>query len=207
MPKKLAILQAAQEIFGLHGYSATTMKMIAQQAGVAFGLVAHYYGNKESLFITAGFAMVDDLLAAVRQKTDDAYSGLDAVRLFVQSYLAFTLENRRTFPILIRCSPFSDVELPSERERIATKFMEIIRCIQEFVRQGQADGSIDPALPEEETAFLIYANIVGAVRTNMITPYSVPGLYAETVRYVTRALGGKVEDRLPAYLRPRSMVD
>lgn len=207
MPKKSAILQAAQEIFGLHGYSATTMKMIAQEAGVAFGLLAHYYGNKENLFITAGFAMVDDLLAAVRQKTASAYNGLDAVRLFVDSYLTFTLENRRTFPILIRCSPFSDVELPSERERIASKFMEIIHCIQEFVRLGQADGSVDSTLPEEETAFLVYANIVGAVRTSMITPYSVPGLYAETVRYVVRALGGKAENRLPVYLRPRSMVD
>lgn len=207
MPKKLTILQAAQKVFGQHGYSATTMKMIAQEAGVAFGLVAHYYVNKESLFITAGFAMIDDLLVAVRGKTADARNGLEGVRLFVEAYLDFTLQNRQTFPILIRCSPFSDVELPAERERIATKFMDIIDGIRVFVRQGQVDGSIDSSLPEEETAFLVYANIVGAVRTSMITPYDVPGLYHETVRYVVRAIGGKAEDWLPAYLRPRSMVD
>lgn len=207
MPKKMAILRAAQEVFGKHGYSATTMKMIAQEAGVAFGLVAHYYGNKESLFITAGFTMVDDLLAAVRGRTAAAADGLDAVRLFVQGYLDFTLANRRTFPILIRCSPFSDVELPSEREHIAAKFREIIATIQEFVRQGQSDGSISASLPEEETAFLVYANIVGAVRTKLITPYEIPGLYAETGRYVVRALGGKNAERRPAYLRPQSMVD
>ncbi len=207
MPKKTAILHSAQEIFGRHGYSATTMKMIAQEAGVAFGLVAHYYGNKESLFITAGFSMIDDLLAFVSRKTRPARNGLDGVRLFVESYLAFTLEHRKIFPVLIRCSPFSDVELPSERERIADKFMEIIRAIQTFVRQGQQDGSINPDLPEAETAFLVYSNIVGAVRTTMITPYDVPGLYAETVRYVVRSLGVAAESSVPAFLRPSSMVD
>jgi AcrR family transcriptional regulator len=207
MPKKTAILQSAQEVFGRHGYSTTTMKMIAQEAGVAFGLVAHYYGNKESLFITAGFSMIDDLLATVSHKTRPARSGLDGVRLFVESYLAFTLEHRRTFPVLIRCSPFSDVELPSERERIAKKFLEIIRALQAFVRRGQQDGSINPELPEAETAFLIYSNIVGAVRTTMITPYDMPGLYAETVRYVVRSLCIAAESSMPQFLRPSSMVD
>jgi len=207
MTRKDLILQAAQAVFGKHGYSATTMKMIAQEAGVAFGLVAHYFGNKENLFITAGFAMVDDLLDYLRQQTLGAGSGLDGLRLFVEGYLAFTLTRRNTFPILIRCSPFSDVELPAERERIAAKFMEIIRSIRSFVRQGQADGSISASLPLEETAFLVYANIVCTVRTTMITPYEVPGLYAETVRYVVRALGSTVEQALPDYLRPRSMMD
>ena len=62
-------------------------------------------------------------------------------------------------------------------------------------------------LPLAETAFLVYANIVCTVRTTMITPYEVPGLYAETVRYVVRALGSTVEQTLPDYLRPRSMMD
>lgn len=207
MPKKKAILHSAQEVFGQHGYSATTMKMIAQEAGVAFGLVAHYYGNKENLFITAGFAMIDDLLATVNIKTQQARNGLDGVRLFVENYLDFTLKHRRTFPVLIRCSPFSDVELPAERQRIADKFMEIIHAIQAFVRQGQKDGSINPELPEAETAFLIYSNIVGAVRTTMITPYDVPGLYPETVRYVVRSLNVSAESSVPAFLRPSSMVD
>jgi AcrR family transcriptional regulator len=40
--KRDEILSAAQELFAEFGYAGTTMRMIAQRAGVAFGLVSHY---------------------------------------------------------------------------------------------------------------------------------------------------------------------
>lgn len=191
MPKRKLILEAAQYVFGQHGYSATTLKMVAERAGVAFGLVSHYFGSKQELFITAGFAMVDAVMDHVEAAVRDAPSGLEAVEIYVESYLAFTLEHRATFPILVRCSPFTDVELPGERKRIADKFRErIVGALQVLLERGMADGSIMP-LPPEETAFLVYGNIIGVVRTTLITPYCVPNLYAETVRYVRRSLAAK----------------
>lgn len=195
MPKRKAILEAAQEVFGKHGYSATTMKMVAERAGVAFGLVSHYFGSKQELFITAGFAMVDAVMAHVDAAVAGAPDGLVAVERWVRGYLEFTLANRARFPILVRCSPFTDVELPAERERIAAKFREkIIGSLQVLVEKGMADGSI-LTLPPEETAFLIYGNIIGSVRTALITPFVVPNLYAETARYVRRSLAAKAHAR------------
>ncbi len=71
--KKERILLAAQAMFGRHGFAATTMKMIAEEAGVAFGLVAHHFGDKEKLFITAGFDMVGRLMAKVQADTERDY--------------------------------------------------------------------------------------------------------------------------------------
>jgi AcrR family transcriptional regulator len=190
MDKRQAIIVAAQETFGKYGYSATTMKQVAAQAGVAFGLLAHYFGSKENLFLTAGFAMADDLMAAIHASTEEAENGLDAVARYTRSYLAFTWKRRTTFPILIRCSPFSDVELPAERERIAKRFFGIIGTLEEFLERGVADGSITP-VPPRETAFLIFGNVLITVRTLLITPYDVPGLKAEAVRYVVRSIAMK----------------
>ena len=187
MPKHAVILHAAREVFGKHGYSATTMKMIAERAGVGFGLLAHYFGNKENLFLTAGFSLVDDLLSRLHAEVAGSRTGLEAVERFVAGYLAYTLEHRSTFAILVRCSPFSDVELPAERERIAKKFLTIITALQEHVERGVADGSIIRVDPRR-TAFLVYGNILGAVRTTLVTPYEVPGLYEEAVEYVLRSL-------------------
>ena len=74
--KKDAILYAAQETFGRYGYAGTTVKMISERAGVAFGLVSHYFGSKEELFVTAGVALVDDLMEYLNGEMRKAKSEL-----------------------------------------------------------------------------------------------------------------------------------
>jgi AcrR family transcriptional regulator len=48
--KKKNILSAAFRVFGERGYPRTTMKMIAQQAGIAPGSIYIYFRDKEALF-------------------------------------------------------------------------------------------------------------------------------------------------------------
>ena len=45
-----AILAAAREQFGEHGYQRTTIRSIAAEAGVDPRLVSHYFGTKQGLF-------------------------------------------------------------------------------------------------------------------------------------------------------------
>ena len=61
MGKKNSILRAAQEAFGHQGFTATTVKDVAGRAQVSFGLVSHYFGSKQDLFLAAGFDMADRL--------------------------------------------------------------------------------------------------------------------------------------------------
>ena len=46
------ILDAALYLFSHHGYGATTMRDIAERAGVSTGAVYHHYSDKETLFRT-----------------------------------------------------------------------------------------------------------------------------------------------------------
>ncbi len=50
-PAKERILAAALEEFATRGYEASSTNAIASRAGVAKGLVFHYFQNKERLFI------------------------------------------------------------------------------------------------------------------------------------------------------------
>jgi AcrR family transcriptional regulator len=47
------ILAAARSQFAQHGYDATTLRGIAEAAGVDPALVRHYFGSKEHLFVVA----------------------------------------------------------------------------------------------------------------------------------------------------------
>ncbi|MCK1323536.1 TetR family transcriptional regulator [Bradyrhizobium sp. 156] len=49
-PTRDRILAAARERFGSTGYDATTIRAVADDAGVHASIVMRYYGNKEDLF-------------------------------------------------------------------------------------------------------------------------------------------------------------
>lgn len=185
--KRDEILAAAQALFAEYGYAGTTMRMIAERAGVAFGLVSHYFGNKEKLFLVAGHEMIDAMLAIIRKDMEKAENGLQAVDIFVASYLSFTLANRATFPTLIRCSPFSDDNPHLDRQKIGVKFEELIREIEANLRRGMDDGTI-AKVPVRDSALMIYAAMVGAVRTVFLSPFGEPGLFDETRRFILRSL-------------------
>ncbi|MBE1423573.1 AcrR family transcriptional regulator [Desulfomicrobium macestii] len=187
MSKRDEILAAAQSLFAEYGYAGTTMRMIAERAGVAFGLVSHYFGNKEKLFLVAGHEMIDAMLLGIRRDAEAAQNGLQAVDIFVNSYLSYTLANRATFPTLIRCSPFSDDNPHLDRHKIGAKFEELIREIEVNLARGIADGTI-AQVPVKDCALMIYAAMVGAVRTVFLSPFGDPGLFEETRRFILRSL-------------------
>lgn len=193
MNKKQRILYAAQEQFGKHGYAKTTMKMIADQAGVASGLVSHYYGNKDNLFLEAGGDLIDEMLEVLTDKAKEAETGLEAIGIFVKSYLEFTLAHKTTFPTLLRCSPFSDDYPDLDRHQIAAKFKELIDQITEYLEQGMTDGSIEE-LPLAQTSFLVYGHIVGAVRTVFLAPYDSKGVFEEACHFIIRSIAKRDTD-------------
>ncbi len=50
---RAGILAAARRLFGEQGYDGTTIRAIAAAAGVNQGLVHHFFGTKEQIFVAA----------------------------------------------------------------------------------------------------------------------------------------------------------
>lgn len=187
MTKKEAILSAAQEAFGQLGFHAATVKDVAGRADVSFGLVSHYFGSKQELFLAAGFDMADRLIARLSDATESAENGLEAIRSYMTAYFNFTEQHRSGFPVLLRCSPFSHMEPGVDGAKVAEKFSIFIDLLKRCVTKGIEDGSIR-SLPTEQTALIIYGNIVGSVRTSLLSPYESDNLFAETINHVERSL-------------------
>ncbi|MEF2230614.1 MAG: TetR/AcrR family transcriptional regulator [Pseudodesulfovibrio sp.] len=187
MTKKDAILRAAQQAFGELGFTAATVKDVAGRAGVSFGLVSHYFGSKQDLYLAAAFDMADRLIAKLIEATAKDGTGLDKVRRYMAAYFDFTEEHRHHFPVLLRCSPFSHLDPGVDVAKVAEKFSVFIDELKRCVELGIADGSIR-ALPREKTALIIYGNIVGSVRTSLLTPYDSKGIFQETIEHVARSL-------------------
>jgi AcrR family transcriptional regulator len=75
------ILAAAGQLFAELGYERTTIRAVAQAAGVDAGLVMHYFGAKDELFSRAARLPADELPGATAEQLVEALLTSLATRL------------------------------------------------------------------------------------------------------------------------------
>lgn len=68
---RLQILDIAEELFSTHGYAATSVRQIAEQAGVNPALVHYYFGNKKALLQNVMDRALAPLVEAIAAMGDD----------------------------------------------------------------------------------------------------------------------------------------
>ena len=69
-----AILDAALHCFASAGFRSTSIRTIAEKAGVTVGTIYHYFDNKESLILAVHHEVQEMSLALVRDKLEGATS-------------------------------------------------------------------------------------------------------------------------------------
>ena len=92
-----AMLEAAEELFAAHGFTAVSVRDIAKQAGVSHALVHRYLGNKDDIYrkvlqrnedvMLAAAAGTDDLLEAVGHMFREGRARRRYLRLVTHSAL------------------------------------------------------------------------------------------------------------------------
>ncbi|ABB38799.1 transcriptional regulator, TetR family [Oleidesulfovibrio alaskensis G20] len=187
MTKKDALLLAAKELFGEYGYSETTFKKISERAGVALGLLTHHYGNKEKLFLAAGLDVLDRFIVYLQDACAKGNNGYESVMNFCRAYLDFSIDKNEHFMVLVRCSPYSDMKTKTDRDIMYEKFNQVPRELEYHVRRGIEDGSLK-SLPAYETTTVLTCNLVGSIRTKLLTPYAPPSLYDDVLEFISRSI-------------------
>ncbi|WP_349829335.1 TetR/AcrR family transcriptional regulator [Brevibacterium litoralis] len=72
------ILDAAVLLFADRGFRATTVRQVAEQAGVSLGLVHHHFGSKAALRKACDAHVVDRIMTFKQENTAQAFSfGID----------------------------------------------------------------------------------------------------------------------------------
>lgn len=88
------LLNSAMTLFAQRGYSETSVKMIAQHAGVAQGLLYNYFDGKEGLLV----ALFEQSLAQVRESfaaAEDPADPRPSIERLIRASFAIVRENLR----------------------------------------------------------------------------------------------------------------
>jgi TetR/AcrR family transcriptional regulator, fatty acid metabolism regulator protein len=143
--KRRQILDAAIRVFARQGFHATRVSDIADEAGVAYGLVYHYFKSKDEV-LNELFSERWSLLLAAIEETDAEGA---APRAKLQAVASFIVDSYRHNPELMKVIIVEVTRAANSFGR--THLPEIRRAydsIGRIVAEGQEDGTfrrdVDP---------------------------------------------------------------
>jgi TetR/AcrR family fatty acid metabolism transcriptional regulator len=143
--KRTLILAAAVRVFARKGYHAARVGDIAEEAGVAHGLLYHYFASKEELLETIFRETWRDLLDALREVEESGEPGREQLRRVA----AILLRSWRRDPELVRVL-VREVVRSGEIQRRVGEIRDALAALERIVERGQAAGEfrtdLDPRL-------------------------------------------------------------
>ncbi len=165
---KERILETARRLFGELGYADTTYKRIAQETGIADGLIAHHYGSKEHLFQLVEISILTDLLRGIDESLYYASNGFGRVLNFAKCILKASTTPDGGFLTLLRCSPFLANTVTADNSQILAVCAQVVEKMMDCLNQGIADGSIRADLNPNLAASVIFSTVFGSTRARLL---------------------------------------
>lgn len=190
MNRKDKIINAAVSLFAKNGYSATPTAAVAKKAGVAEGLIFHYFKNKAGILIHIFTQLSEIYLHQIDTLITKSETGLDALLAIIRFHFEFAQVHSAEFTVLLRDFPSELTSSDLKAGKIITKQMMIsIDQIKKCIEQGRKDGSIRD-IAVEETAYIIRGLLNGLSRFKIIMPgVSInPDIYTEAENFCIRSL-------------------
>lgn len=197
--RKEDIINAAEKVFFSKGFHNASMDEIAREAEYSKRTIYIYFESKEQLYqavINRAFQVLNEIS---KRKIESATqsTGYQKLRLFGEAYLEFI----RTYPDyfkIITNHHFSEVEL--DRFKAGNRFCDdgeyLFTLLINLLEDGMKDGSIRADIEVVETAFILYANMMGVGNLLVNKSLYLTGVYKRTTEgliaclfdFMTRAL-------------------
>jgi len=155
--KRRLILDAAVRVFARRGFHGCRVSDIADEAGVAYGLVYHYFDSKEEILDTLFLERWDVMLAMIREV--DARQGTHA-REKLHEIASFIVDSYRHDPDLMKVIIVEVTRAANSFGRThLDKIQEAYAGIAAIVQAAQDDGTFKRAVSAEFAALAFYGAI------------------------------------------------
>jgi TetR/AcrR family fatty acid metabolism transcriptional regulator len=149
--RRTRIVDAAVHVFARKGYHAARVGDIAAEAGVAHGLLYHYFASKEELLETIFRETWTELLRALERVEEDVRPAREQLR----QVAAILLRSWRRDPDLVRVLVREVVRTPELGGRVE-EIDEGFRAIERIIARGQRAGELRSDLDARLAGWIVY---------------------------------------------------
>lgn len=134
--KREKILEAAEELFAEKSYEGTSIRDIAQKAGINIAMISYYFGSKEKLLealIDYRSSYAGGILEAINK--DGVLDPVQKMDRVVDFYVERVLVNHRFHNIMSR--QLSMISEKNLREKMLNIKLQNAETIKKIIQEGQ----------------------------------------------------------------------
>ncbi len=134
--RRKTLLEAANLLFGEHGYHATTVPMIVAEAASSTGSFYMYFRNKEDIFAATLQNLGEEVMTALVEAKATQTDPLMKIRAAVEALFLFLARNPRSARLMIVESSGLSPGLEQVRRAILARHAEEVRKTIESYSEG-----------------------------------------------------------------------
>ena len=138
-------------VFARKGFHAARVGDIAEEAGVAHGLLYHYFSSKDELLETIFRETWSDLLSAVRGVEEAGGPAREQLRRVAAILLRSWLRDPDLVRVLVR-----EIARSPDLQRRVEQVGEAFAAIERIVRRGQETGELRADVDPLLASFVLY---------------------------------------------------
>jgi TetR/AcrR family fatty acid metabolism transcriptional regulator len=154
--RRKTILRAAVEVFARKGYHGCRIADVAREAGVAYGLVYHYFRNKEELLQLVFETGWGGFISRIR----DAAEASAPLEQKIGRIAQVAFEAYRIDPRGVRVLVLEFARSPSAGEaNRRTAFAEVLGIITRMFERARARGELRPGLEPALCAAMLFGSV------------------------------------------------
>ncbi|MEP7164128.1 MAG: TetR family transcriptional regulator [Ferruginibacter sp.] len=160
--KHLQILGKAEELFATRGYEGTTVRDIADAAGVNLAMISYYFGSKEKLLE----ALFKERMSATKQRIEtvvknDTLSPFQKMEIMIDQYIDRVSE-KQTFYKVMLCAQVIN------KNTVVLKLLKELKLVYAtLIREVIEEGQQTKVFKNDVDVVMLLTTMTGTV-TNML---------------------------------------
>jgi len=152
--KRTRILDAAIRVFAEHGYHGARVGDIAEDAGVAHGLLYHYFASKDEVLRTIFVENWGELIGRFRAVEDSDEPAPEKLEGIAKILLRTWRNDPALVTVMVR-----EVARSQQLHAQVEDVREAFAIVQRVIEAGQVEGTVRPDVDARLASWLFYGGL------------------------------------------------
>ena len=162
--KQIQIIETAEELFADRGYDGTSVRDIADEAGVIVAMISYYFGSKEKLME----ALFEHRIGSIQMRVesllkDNSLTPFEKVNMLIDDHVERVMQKQCFHKIMM--SVVLTNKIPAILKAANDVKLRIAEIVSELIKDGQKKG----VFKKKVDVILMLNTMVGTVSQTLMS--------------------------------------
>jgi len=137
--KQINIIETAERLFAARGFDGTSVRDIAEEAGINIAMISYYFGSKEKLMEAIFEVKIGKVQLRVEELLKDkTMSPIQKINILIEEHIERVMKSQQFYRIMI-CEQVSNSNT-AITDKIKQLKLKNAALISELIKEGQKQG-------------------------------------------------------------------